>query len=105
LVLFQLRPDYFNQPAVDRIDVLAAVAQRVPTYSAWPGLALGRGGVGGAYRDLPKDAVLNGGIVARVLSGERPEKIPIVQDHDLKIRVDWRALQHWHIAESALPPG
>jgi PAS domain S-box-containing protein len=105
LVLFQLRPDDFNQPAVDPIDVLAAVAQRVPTYSAWPGLALGRGGVGGAYRDLPKDAVLNGGIVARVLSGERPEKIPIVQDHDLKIRVDWWALQHWHIAESALPPG
>ena len=105
LVLFQLRPDDFNQPAVDPIDVLAAVAQRVPTYSAWPGLALGRGGVGGAYRDLPKDAVLNGGIVARVLSGERPEKIPIVQDADLTVRVDWLALQHWHIAESALPPG
>src|SRR6202030_2884384 len=67
LVLFQLRPDDFNQPAVDPIDVLAAVAQRVPTYSAWPGLALGRGGVGGAYRDLPKDAVLNGGIVARAV--------------------------------------
>jgi PAS domain S-box-containing protein len=105
LVLFQLRPDDFNQPAVDPIDVLAAVAQRVPTYSAWPGLALGRGGVGGAYRDLPKDAVLNGGIAARVLSGERPENIPIVQDADLTVRVDWLALQHWHIAESALPPG
>ncbi|HEX3571681.1 MAG TPA: PAS domain S-box protein, partial [Acidobacteriaceae bacterium] len=105
VVLFQLRPDDFDQPAVDPIDVLAAVAQRVPTYSAWPGLALGRGGVGGAYRDLPKDAVLNGGIVARVLSGERPENIPIVQDSNVKVRVDWRALQHWHIAESALPPG
>jgi PAS domain S-box-containing protein len=105
VVLFQLRPDDFTQPAVDPIDVLAAVAQLRPTYSAWQGLALGRGGVGGAYRDLPKDAVLNGGIVARVLSGERPENIPIVHDSDLRVRVDWRALQRWHIAESALPPG
>jgi PAS domain S-box-containing protein len=105
VVLFQLRPDDFNQPAVDPIDVLTAVAQRLPTYSAWPGLALGRGGIGGAYRDLPKDAVLNGKIVARVLLGERPENIPIVHDSDLRVRVDWRALQRWHIPESALPPG
>ena len=105
VVLFQLRPDDLTQPAVDPIDVLAAVAQRLPTYSAWPGLALNRGGVGGAYRDLPKDAVLNGQIVARVLLGERPENIPIVHDSDLQVHVDWRALQRWHIPESALPPG
>jgi len=105
VVLFQLRPDDFTHPAVDPIDLLATIANRVPTYSAWQGLALGRGGVGGAYRDLPKDAVLNGGIVARVLSGERPADIPIVHDSDLRVRVDWRELQRWHIAESALPPG
>jgi PAS domain S-box-containing protein len=105
VVLFQLRPDDFNQPAVDPLDVLAAVGQRVPTYSAWPGLALSRGGIGGAYRDLAKDAVLNGKIVARALLGERPENIPIVHDSYLRVRVDWRALQRWHIPESALPPG
>jgi PAS domain S-box-containing protein len=105
VVLFQLRPDDFTQPAVDPIDILAAVAQLRPTYSAWQGLSLGRGGVGGAYRDLPKDAVLNGETVARVLSGERPENIPIAHDSDLQVHVDWRALQRWHIAESALPPG
>jgi len=105
VVLFQLRPDDLTQPALEPIDILAMVAQRLPTYSAWPGLALNRGGVGGAYRDLPKDAVLNGKIVARVLSGERPENIPIVHDSDLLVHVDWRALQRWHISESALPPG
>ena len=105
MVLFQLRPDDLTQPALEPIDILTAVAQRLPTYSAWPGLALNRGGVGGAYRDLPKDAVLNGEIVARVLSGERPENIPIVHDSDLQVHVDWRALQRWHIPESALPPG
>jgi PAS domain S-box-containing protein len=105
VVLFQLRPDDLTQPALEPIDVLAEVAQRLPTYSAWQGLALNRGGVGGAYRNLRKDAVLNGEIVARVLSGERPENIPIVQDSDLQVHVDWRALQRWHIPESALPPG
>ncbi len=105
VVLFQLRPDDLTQPALDPVDVLTDVAQRLPTYSAWHGLALNRGGVGGAYRDPWKDAVLNGEIVARVLSGERPENIPIAHDSDLQIDVDWRALQRWHISESALPPG
>jgi PAS domain S-box-containing protein len=105
VVLFQLRPDDLTQPAIEPTDLLAEVAQRLPTYSAWQGLALNRGGVGGAYRNLRKDAVLNGEIVARVLSGERTENIPIVHDADLQVHVDWRALQRWHISEAALPPG
>ncbi len=104
VVLFQLRPDDMAQPAFEPIDILAAVAQRVPTYSAWPGLALNHGGVGGSYRDLPKEAVLNGEMVARVLSGEPLKNVPIVRDTGLQVHVDWRALQHWHIPESALPP-
>ena len=105
VVLFQLRPGDFARPAIDPIEILAGVAKLRPTYSAWQGLALNRGGVGGAYRDLPKDAVLNGEIVARVLSGERPGDIPIVYDHDLQVHVDWRALRLWNIPESALPAG
>jgi PAS domain S-box-containing protein len=105
VVLFQLRPDDTIQPAIEPADILTAVAQRVPTYSAWRGLALNGGGVGGAYRDLPKEAVLNGQVVARVLSGERPENIPFVHDSGLLIDVDWRALRRWHIPESALPAG
>jgi PAS domain S-box-containing protein len=105
VILFQLRPNDFTHQAVDPIDVLAAVAQLRPTYSAWPGLALNRGGVGGVYRDLLKDAVLNGEIVARVLSGVRPANIPIVYDSGLQVRVDSRALQRWNIPESALPEG
>jgi PAS domain S-box-containing protein len=105
VVMFQLRPDDFAQQAVDPLDVLTAIAQRLPTYSAWQGLAMNRGGIGGAYRDLPKDAVLNGQIVARVLSGEKPDNIPFEHDSDLQVHVDWRELQRWHIAESALPLG
>jgi PAS domain S-box-containing protein len=43
--------------------------------------------------------------VARVLSGEQPDDIPFEHDADLQVHVDWRELQHWHIPESALPPG
>jgi hypothetical protein len=39
VVLFQLRPDDLTQPAFEPIDILTAIAQRLPTYSAWPGLA------------------------------------------------------------------
>ena len=105
VVLFQLRPDDFAQPAVDPFDVLTVVSQRLPTYSAWPGLAMNRGGIGGAYRDLQKDAVLNGQVVARVLRGEKPENIPFVHDPDVQVHVDWRALQRFRIPESALPLG
>jgi PAS domain S-box-containing protein len=105
VALFQLRPDDYTQQAIDPFDVLTAVSRRVPTYSAWPGLALNRGGVGGAYRDLSKEAVINGQIVARVLLGEKPEDIPFAHDSEVRDEVDWRELQHWHIPESALPPG
>jgi PAS domain S-box-containing protein len=40
-----------------------------------------------------------------VLKGERPENIPVVYDSGLDVQVDWRALQRWHIPESALPAG
>ena len=105
VALFQMRPDDLALPAIGTYEVLAAVTQRVPTYSAWPGLSLERGGVGGAYRDVFKDAALNGEIVVQVLSGERPEKIPVAYDPDLQIRVNWGAMHQWHIPESALPAG
>jgi PAS domain S-box-containing protein len=105
VALFQLAPQGSTEPAVGAYDVLAAVAQRVPTYSAWETLCLNHGCIGGAYRDWRKEALSIGGIAARVLNGERPENIPVVNDTSLQVEVDWRALRRWHIPESALPPG
>ncbi len=104
VVLFQLAPDS-SRPAFGALDLLTAVAQRLPTYSAWPSLCLNYGCVGGAYEDAPKEVAWTGEIAARVLLGERPEYIPVVHAHDLQVRVDWRALRRWHIPESALPTG
>jgi signal transduction histidine kinase len=104
VVLFQLAPDS-SRPAFGAFDLLAAVAQRLPTYSAWPSLCLNYGCVGGAYEDWPKERSWTAELAARVLSGERPENIPVVNASNLQVRVDWRALRRWHIPESALPAG
>ena len=49
--------------------------------------------------------VLGGAIAARVLSGEKPENIPISQNFVAHPTVDWRQLRRWNMSESALPPG
>ena len=105
VVLFQLAPQVSSHPAIGTWEVLDAIAQRLPTYSAWDSLCLNHGCIGGAYGDHLKDAAVTGEIAARVLSGERAEDIPVVHQSYLRPTVDWRALQRWHIPESALPPG
>jgi PAS domain S-box-containing protein len=105
IVLFQQGPEGSSRPAFGTRDLLAAVSQRLPTYSAWPSLCLNYGCIGGAYEDWPRERSLTGEMAARVLSGERPEDIPIVNATNLQVQVDWRALRRWNIPDSALPPG
>jgi PAS domain S-box-containing protein len=105
VVLFQLYPVDSDQPAFGALDVLADVAQRFPTYSFLPHITIGRGGVAGVSYDSTKDAVLAGELAARVLSGERADDIPVVQNSDVVVSVDWRQLRRWNIPESALPQG
>jgi PAS domain S-box-containing protein len=105
VVLFHLplpkeSPSEFGTP-----DLLKGVAERWPTYSAWPENCLDHECIGGAYPDLDKEHLATAKIAARVLLGERPENIPIAQDSSLQVQVDWRQLQRWHIPDSALPAG
>jgi PAS domain S-box-containing protein len=105
VALFQLIPHDSEQPAIGAFDVLDTAAEHLPTYSVFPSLAYDHGGIGGAAYDATNDAVQAGEIAARVLSGERPDQIPIVHNSNLQIRVNWQALRRWNIPESALPPG
>jgi PAS domain S-box-containing protein len=105
VVLFQPAPQDSRQTELGTWELLAAVAQRLPTYSAWPALCLNYGCIGGAYPDTKKEHLWMSEIAARVLRGERTENIPIAHNRDLQVTVDWRALRRWHIPESALPPG
>ena len=83
---------------------LLSIAQRFPTYCIHP-YCLDHGAVGGSYTDQTISGVKAGEIAARVLSGERPENIPIDQNSVTHPQVDWRQLRRWNISESALPPG
>jgi PAS domain S-box-containing protein len=105
IVLFDLALQDSGQPPLAGFDLLDAVAQRIPTYSAWQNLCLNHGCIGGAFEDNAKVIQQTAGMAARVLSGEPVDKIAVANIPGLQVRVDWRALQHWHIPESALPPG
>ena len=105
VILFQLAPQSSIEPAIRALDVLAVAAQHRPTYSAWREFCLNNGCIGGAYSDSTRIMLRTGEMAARVLLGERPGDIPIVKGPDVQAQVDWRALQRWHISESALPSG
>ncbi len=104
IALYQLAAQDSNHPAVNAQDVFAVTTRRLPTYGAWD-TAVRQGAIGGVYGDVAKEARLTGEIAARVLAGEKPENIPVVEDRDLQVRVNWQQLRQWNIPESALPAG
>jgi PAS domain S-box-containing protein len=64
-----------------------------------------RGGIGGSYPDFADHTIKAGDLAARILSGEKPENIPLLHDSGTRPYIDWRQLRRWNIPESALPPG
>ena len=105
VVLFQLMPRDSTQPEVGFDDTMAAISQRFPTYCIFRNFCIDRGGIGGSYADYAEQSSRTGEIAARLLSGEKPENIPVVQGSASRVNVDWRQLRRWSIPESALPPG
>jgi PAS domain S-box-containing protein len=105
VVLFHRPPVEVLHKGLDGGNFFDEVVKLWPTYSPWPSIGLNHGGIGGAYISLEKEFLQTAEIAARVLNGERPDDIPITHYTGLQVEVDWRALQHWHIPESALPPG
>jgi PAS domain S-box-containing protein len=104
LILFQLAKLSAKESDVKPNDVLAAAAKHLPTYCAWKSSFI-LGCIGGAYTDWEKNIDSTAATAARVLSGERPENIPVANDSNFEPEVDWRELRRWHIPESTLPPG
>jgi len=104
LILFQLATLSAKELDITPNDVLTVAARHLPTYCAWKASFI-LGCIGGAYVDWEKYIDGTATTAARVLSGERPENIPVVDDSNFETEVDWRELRRWHIPESALPPG
>ena len=87
---------------IDTYDVLAAIAQRFPTYCIH-NYCFDHGAMGGSYPDSDEQAGNTGELAARVLSGEPPERVPVVNGHHVRAQVDWRELRERNIPESRLP--
>ena len=104
VVMFQVYPQFSDEPDFGTWNLLTETARRLPMYSAFPRLCID-GCIGGAYEDNLKLWTSTGNLAAQVLSGVRPEDIPFVYNSGFQVQVDWRALQRWQIPEAAVPPG
>jgi PAS domain S-box-containing protein len=104
VVFFELVPLESSQPVLGTYDVLEAISQRFPTYCIH-NYCLDYGAVGGSYPVADEQRVTAGELAARILSGEKPENVPVVRGSQVHASVDWRQLRRWNIPESALPPG
>jgi PAS domain S-box-containing protein len=104
IVFFQTIPDEEAQPMVGANEIVSTIAEQFPTY-CFINRCLGHGVIGGSYPDSVEQEKDAGELAARLLSGERPDDIPVVHGPRALVHVDWRQLQRWNLPESALPPG
>ena len=65
---------------------------------------VGRGAVGGYVYSLDAHGRLAAEIGVRVLRGEAPARIPIVEAGTHRYMFDWRQLRRWGLDERRLPP-
>ena len=105
IVLFQVAPRDSAQPAIGIYDTIAIISQRFPTYCIFRNYCVDHGGIGGSYSDYVEQTLRTSELAARILSGERPENLPVLHDSGTRVNVDRRQLRRWNIAESALPAG
>jgi PAS domain S-box-containing protein len=104
IVFFQSIPDEEAQPALGTHAIISTIARQFPTY-CFVNRCLGHGVIGGSYPDSIEQETDAGELAARILSGEAPEKIPVIPGPPALAHVDWRQIAAWNIPASALPLG
>jgi PAS domain S-box-containing protein len=104
IVLYQISPRDSTQPAMGVYDTMEAISKRLPTYSIFR-YCLDHGCIGGSYSAEADHNPKIANLAARILSGEKPENIPVDYESGSRVQVDWRQLRKWKIAETALPAG
>ena len=92
-----------NYVPVHMLDILSKEAN-APIYGLWDTL-LGHGVVGGRMATIEKDGFLAGQMALRVLAGEKPATIPVVDGRPNPSLFDGRELARWNINEARLPAG
>jgi signal transduction histidine kinase/ABC-type uncharacterized transport system substrate-binding protein len=85
------------------LSVLAR-ASSAPIYG-WSEAYLGHGIVGGRLLNDEAQGAKAGDLALRILRGEKPESLPIIDERPTGYLFDGRELQRWGISEGRLPPG
>ena len=83
---------------------LIARASSVPVYS-WSETHLGHGIVGGRLASFETQGTRAAELAVRVLRGERPETLPVVDGGKTVYMFDDRELRRWGLSASRLPAG
>ena len=83
---------------------LIARASSVPVYS-WSETHLGHGIVGGRLASFETQGTRAAELAVRVLRGERPETLPVVDGGKTAYMFDDRELRRWGLSASRLPAG
>jgi signal transduction histidine kinase len=83
---------------------LIARASNVPVYS-WSETHLGHGIVGGRLASFEAQGTRAAELGLRILRGEQPRNVPIVDGEGAAYMFDVRQLRRWGIGESRLPHG
>ncbi|RZU39914.1 PAS domain S-box protein [Edaphobacter modestus] len=102
IVFFQTIPLESAQPLHGTYYILEAIARQFPTYCVL-NYCFDHEAIGGSYSDSDIEEVMAGQLAARLLSGEKPDNIPVLHNSAAHANVDWRQLQRWNIPESSLP--
>jgi PAS domain S-box-containing protein len=82
---------------------MIAAAANAPVFCLFD-VYMNHGEVGGYLSSLSEQGKVAGDMALRILKGEKPQDIPIVNGTKAYI-FDWRALKRWGLKESNLPPG
>ncbi|HEX2491482.1 MAG TPA: ABC transporter substrate binding protein, partial [Blastocatellia bacterium] len=92
--------------AFNPIESLSLVAQKAnaPIYIFFDQYQ-GYGAVGGHVYSFERHGAKAAQLGLRVLAGEKPADIPILNEGTSVTMVDWRQLRRWGISENRLPPG
>ncbi len=83
---------------------LICQASNSPVYNHYD-LAIDVGAVGGYMLNFEAQGRIAGELGLRVLRGENPTDIPIIEEGTNAYMFNWRELKRWNIKESDLPPG
>jgi signal transduction histidine kinase len=83
---------------------LIARASSVPVYG-WSETHLGHGIVGGRLASFERQGTRAGELAVRVLRGEQPETLPVVNAGGTAYMFDDRQLRRWGLSASRLPAG